>query len=211
MLKPLLDLLQESPLSLWGPFALLLLCGLGLPMPEDIVLIVAGMLACDDGRKWFPVAVLMYVAVLLGDLIIFSLGRRFGTRLLAWEKTHHLFPPRKQAKVKRLFNHFGPFVVLIARFLPGLRAPIFSTAGAMGLGYFRFTLFDGVAALASVPIFVWFGHWLWAKFDDDIPRLSAAIAHTGWYGLLAAAVLSVCALTLWRMRQRAQKGTVLPS
>src|SRR5215210_3327492 len=100
MLEPLLDLLQESPLSLWGPFLLLLLCGVGLPLPEDIVLVVAGMLAKDDSRPWAPVAVLMYVAVLAGDSLIFLLGRRYGARLLAWEGTHHLFPPRKQARIQ---------------------------------------------------------------------------------------------------------------
>lgn len=201
MLESLLALLQESPLSLWGPFILLLLCGLGLPMPEDIVLIVAGMLAKDDGRTWVPVAVLMYVAVLGGDSIIFTLGRHYGSRLLAWEKTHHLFPPRKQAKVQRLFDRFGPFVLMIARFLPGLRAPIFSTAGAMKVGYLKFLFYDGTAAIVSAPAFVWFGYWLWAKFDDDIQKLNAALAGTGWYGVVAAAVIFVSALACWVVRR----------
>lgn len=204
MLEPLLALLQESPLSLWGPFFLLLLCGIGLPLPEDLVLIVAGMLAQDDGRSWLPVAVLMYVGVLAGDSIIFGLGRRYGTRLLNWQGTHHLFPPKKQAKVQRLFDVHGSIVLLVARFLPGLRAPIFSSAGAMRVRYLRFVTYDGAAALFSVPVFVWFGHWLWLKFDDDIQKLNAALAHTKGYTLWLAAGVVLLALIVWRFRPQPQ-------
>ena len=202
MLESLIDLLKESPLSLWGPFLILIICGLGLPLPEDIVLVTAGMLAQDDGRSWIPVAVLMWFGVLLGDSIIFLLGRRFGAKLLAWQGTHHLFPPEKQAKVRSLFDRHGATVLLIARFLPGLRAPIFSTAGAMHVSYFRFALMDGLAAVVSVPLFVWFGHWLWAKFDEDIQKLNAAMSKTHWFGLAVAAVILAVSIGIWRWRQR---------
>ena len=200
MLESLLDLLKESPLSLWGPFLLLLLCGVGLPLPEDIVLTVAGMLAMDDGRAWLPVAILMYVGVLAGDSLIFFLGRRFGGKLLAWQGTHHLFPPQKQAKVQRLFDRHGSFVLVIARFLPGLRAPIFSSAGAMRVPYLRFLLLDGAAALVSAPFFVWLGYWLWKQFDDDIQKLKTAYAHSQWYFLWVALAVVITALAIWRIR-----------
>lgn len=202
MLESLLLLLQESPLSLWGPFILLLLCGLGLPIPEDIVLVVAGMLAQDDGRYWIPTAILMYGGVLGGDSTIFLLGRHYGARLLAWEGTHNIFPPRKQATVQRLFDRHGSIVLLIARFLPGLRAPIFSSAGAMKVSYLKFLSYDGLAALVSVPAFVWFGHWLWAKFDDDIHQLNDAMSRTQWYGVWIAAGLVIAFLVIWRLRPR---------
>jgi membrane protein DedA with SNARE-associated domain len=202
MLESLLSLLQESPLSLWGPFFLLLLCGIGLPMPEDLVLIVAGMLAQDDHRSWIPVAVLMYFGVLAGDSMIFYFGRRYGVRLLAWQGTHHLFPPRKQARVQRLFDRHGSVVLLIARFLPGLRAPIFSTAGAMQVPFSKFLAYDGFAALVSVPVFVWFGDFLWKKFDDDIQKLNGALSHTQWYTVWVALGLFLVALAVWRFRPR---------
>ena len=202
MLEPLLDLLKESQFSLWGPFLLLLLCGVGLPLPEDIVLVAAGMLAQDDGRLWVATAVLMYFGVLAGDSIMFLLGRHYGSRLLAWQGTHHLFPPRKQARVQRLFDRHGSMVLLIARFLPGLRAPIYSTAGAMKVSYWKFVSYDGVAALFSVPVFVWFGHWLWEKFDDDIQKLNAAMAQTKWYGVWVILALVVVFLVIWWIRRR---------
>jgi membrane protein DedA with SNARE-associated domain len=71
MLEHLLEYFQGTPLSLWGPFILLLLCGLGLPMPEDFVLIAAGMLGVIDGHSWIKISVFMYAGVLLGDSMIF--------------------------------------------------------------------------------------------------------------------------------------------
>lgn len=205
MLESLLDLLQESSFSLWGPFFILLICGLGLPIPEDIVLIVAGMLAQDDGRSWIATAALMYAGVLGGDSIIFLLGRRYGARLLAWEITHNLFPPKKQARVARLFERHGSIVLLIARFLPGLRAPIYSTAGAMGVKYLKFLAYDGAAALVSAPVFVWLGHWLWLKFDDDIAELNQALSRSEWYTVGIATTAVLIGVLLWRLRPRDQK------
>ncbi len=205
MLENLLSLLQHSSLSLWGPFLLLLLCGLGLPLPEDIVLVVAGMLAMDDGRSWITTSALMYLGVLLGDSCIFLLGRHYGQRLLAWEFTHHLFPPRKQAKVSRLFERHGTVGLFIARFLPGLRAPIFSTAGAMKVSYLKFLLMDGAAALVSVPVFVWLGHWLWATFNDDLKHLNSALSVTHRYTLLFSLCLVLGVVLYWWFRRRAKK------
>ena len=202
MLESLLYSLQNSSLSLWGPLCLLILCGVGLPLPEDIVLIVAGMLAQDDGRSWITTAALMYLGVLAGDSLIFLLGRHFGQRLLNWEVTHHMFPPRKQAKVARLFQRYGSIVLLIARFLPGLRAPIFSSAGAMRVSYLKFLTYDGLAALISVPAFVWLGYWLWEKFDDDIKQLNAALAKTESYTFWLAITLVLGAILVWWLRHR---------
>jgi membrane protein DedA with SNARE-associated domain len=204
MLESLLNALQESPLTLWGPFCLLLLCGIGLPMPEDLVLVVAGMLAQDDGRSWIPAALLMYIGVLGGDTIIFLLGRRYGTKLLAWQGTHHLFPPKKQARVQRLFDRHGSVILFIARFMPGLRAPIFSSAGAMNVSFVKFLVLDGVAALVSVPIFVWFGHWLWLKFDDDIQKLSVGMSQAERIALWVAVALVVGALAYRQFRARSR-------
>lgn len=205
MLDALLSSFQDSSFSLWGPFLLLLLCGMGLPVPEDIILVVAGMLAMDDGRSWVSTACLMYLGVLVGDALIFLLGRFFGQRLLAWEVTHHLFPPKKQAKVEELFDRYGSFVLLLARFLPGLRAPIFSSAGAMRVGFVRFLVLDGFAALVSVPVFVWMGHWLWSRFNDDVKQMHAALSASHRYVMYGALVIVVGIVAAWWIRYRKRK------
>jgi len=205
MLESLLEHFQGSFLALWGPFFLLLLCGLGLPMPEDIILVAAGILAGSDGRSWLGVSVLMYVGVLAGDSAIFFLGRKFGVRLLASPRFQRFFPPAKQLRVQELFAKHGTAGLFIGRFLPGLRAPIFFSAGSMKVSYFKFLLLDGSAALISVPVFVWLGHWLWVKFADDFARLERTLARTHAYtlwGTVAIVVLLIAGVWLWKRRSR---------
>ena len=203
MFQTLLDYFQGSPLSLWGPFGLLLLCGLGLPVPEDVVLILAGALGEMDGRSWMRVSLYMYVGVVCGDSMIFFAGRHLGTRMLASSWLQRILPPKKQIKVEGLMERYGSMALLIGRFLPGLRAPIFFTAGSMKVSYLKFVLFDGFAALISVPIFVWLGHWLWARFQDDLEELNEALARTQSYSLWFAVLLAVLTVVwLWTRRTR---------
>jgi membrane protein DedA with SNARE-associated domain len=200
-------------LALWALFLVLLLCGLGLPIPEDIVLVTAGMLGQDGGQSWAHTAVLMWLGVMMGDAMTFLVGRHFGVRLLASKWALRIFPPAKQAKTKGLFARYGSTVLFIARFLPGLRAPIFCSAGAMHVPFLKFVLLDGVAALISVPVFVWLGRWLWVKFHDDLEQLTAAFARTHSYSLWAAlglVAVVILAAWLWR-RQRARAHCSLAS
>ena len=206
MFETLLKYFQDSPLSLWGPFMVLILCGLGLPVPEDVVLVTAGALGQMDGRNWEEVSMLMYVGVMLGDSTIFLAGRYFGSKLRGARWFQRYFSEKKQTKVENLFDRYHTWVLFVGRFLPGLRAPIFFTAGSTRVKFWKFFLFDGLAALISVPFFVWLGHWLWARFKDDIVALDQALSQTQTYSMMLAAlivlVVALAGVRLWR-RHRA--------
>jgi membrane protein DedA with SNARE-associated domain len=202
-MEPLFDLFQGSPLAIWGLLALLVLCGVGLPMPEDIILIAAGLIAGDTGRSWIYTSILMYFGVLAGDSLIFAVGRHFGSRLLALRWTRRWLSPVKQERIERLFARYGSAAFFLARFMPGLRAPIFCTAGAMKARYTQFVLFDGLAALISVPAFVWLGHFLWSRFGDDFGELSGAMSRTHSYTLVFAIVLMTAIVSVvWLNRRK---------
>jgi membrane protein DedA with SNARE-associated domain len=82
-------------------------------------------------------------------------------------------------------------VLFVGRFLPGLRAPIFFTAGSTRVKYWKFFFFDGLAALLSVPFFVWLGHWLWANFHEDIAELERNLSRTQTYTMIFAGIVLV--------------------
>jgi membrane protein DedA with SNARE-associated domain len=106
------------------------------------------------------------------------------------------FSPKKQDKVEDLFDRYHSWVLFVGRFLPGLRAPIFFTAGSTRVKYWKFFVLDGLAALVSVPFFVWLGHWLWMKFKDDIAQLDRALSRTQTYTMIVATVILIVAVTL---------------
>ncbi|MBL9187320.1 MAG: DedA family protein [Opitutaceae bacterium] len=206
MIEALLIHFQGSSWATWGLFLVLIGCGLGIPMPEDIVLIAAGICAASIGQSWVTTTVIMYAGVVIGDSIIFLVGRHFGVRLLTMPWLQRLFPREKQERARARFEQHGRKGLFFARFLPGIRAPFFCTAGAMHVPYLRFLCYDGLAALVSVPVFVWIGHWIGVRFSENLEALSEAVANTHFWTLVATAVLvsllGVVLLVAWRRRQR---------
>jgi membrane protein DedA with SNARE-associated domain len=208
MFESLLNFFQQSHLSLWGPFFVLLLCGLGLPIPEDIVLVAAGALAANEGRSLLEITLLMYAGVLGGDCITFFAGRHVGGWVLTSKWFQRILPPTKQAKVVDFFDKHGWKGLFLGRFLPGLRAPIFFTAGSMKVPYVKFLFFDGLAALISVPVFVWLGHWLWSKFHDDLEAFHHTLSKSQGYlfwGMIVFALVCIVLFLPWRRKRKELK------
>jgi membrane protein DedA with SNARE-associated domain len=145
-----------------GVFTLLVACGLGLPLPEDVALITGGYLAGKGppiGVGSLPAMILVGLAgILIGDSIIFRAGATYGEALLQTRLGRHI-PGEKIERIIGLFERHGPKFIMMARFLPGVRAVTYFVAGTTGVPYWKFLLYDGIAACASAPAWVLLGHW----------------------------------------------------
>jgi membrane protein DedA with SNARE-associated domain len=116
-------------------FLMLLVCGLGVPIPEDITLFIMGYLAFNRlADFWISVAVCM-VGVLLGDSIIYWMGRHYGPRLTKKGLFARLLPPERMERTRKLFHKWGNKVIFAARFMPGLRAPTYFSAGTLHMPF----------------------------------------------------------------------------
>jgi len=159
---------------------ILLLCGLGLPIPEDISLISAGYLAHLGTVELHSIFIVCFVAVLGGDTLAFTVGRQFGTKILASRFGHRYFTPRRQRRVRAYFRRYGSKVIFIARFLPGLRFSIFLSAGMLHVRPYVFIVYDSMAALLSVPFLV-YSAWYFGDRIDQVIKW----AKRSEYGILA--------------------------
>ncbi len=181
-------------------FLVLLACGLGVPLPEDISLILGGFLA-HKGAASLPVMMVVgFAGILVGDSIIFAFGRRLGTNV--GRKPGGFFAriitPEKRAKVEGLFSIHGQKIVMIARFMPGVRAVTYFTAGSVGMPYWRFIFWDGLAALLSAPVFVYLGYHFGSELDFLIGKLKE-----GQYAVLAGGLVLGVGFFVWRRRRKA--------
>jgi len=192
-------------------FTVLLLCGFGLPMPEDVVLATGGVLAwLARGRPVHTVAAMFrdtglitmifvgLAGILVGDSIIFLAGRRFGHRVADFRPLRRIITPAKLERVEKELRRRGNVLVLFARFLPGLRTPTFFVVGHARLPYWEFLLFDGAAALVSAPLWVCLGFW----FGSDIQEAARHASKWSHYILTASGV----ALALYVLRWRWQRA-----
>lgn len=182
-------------------FAILVACGLGVPLPEDVSLILGGFMA-HKGAASLPVMMVVgFVGILAGDSLIYLAGRRIGSNVgKRGGFFARLITPEKRAKVEALFGVHGTKIVMIARFMPGVRAVTYFTAGSAGMSYWRFILFDGIAALLSAPVFVWVGFHFGDKLDLVIEKL-----HEGQYAVFGVVGVGLLGLFLWRRRAAAQQ------
>jgi membrane protein DedA with SNARE-associated domain len=146
--------------------AVLLACGFGLPMPEDITLVAAGMLAARHIIEIKSTIALCMFGVLLGDSIIFYLGSHYGTKLRTTKFFRVVLPEKRDATVKAIFDKYGDKVIFMARFMPGFRTPLFFATGSYHVPFWKFLLLDGTAALISVPVWVYVGFLFGSNLED---------------------------------------------
>ena len=175
-----------------GLLVVLVLCGLGLPVPEDAVLLTGGFLA-HRGIVEYPVALaISFVGVITGDCSLFFLGRRFGTGILRYFGLMHPGSRRSIARMRSFMDRHGHRAVFYGRFLAGLRALVYLSAGSLGVPVSRFLMYDLLGAVISVPLVVSLGY----LFGGEIERI---LRYLGGIqrALLIIAVLS---LLIWLTR-----------
>ena len=141
-------------------FSILLLCGMGVPIPEDVTLVAGGVLAGLGAANVHIMVLVSYLGVMAGDSIMFGLGYFFNDRLRQSRWFAKILSPPRMVKIDSLYGRYNNRVLFMARFMPGLRAPVFVMAGMNPhISFWRFLVMDGLAALISVPVWVYIGDY----------------------------------------------------
>lgn len=191
-------------------FGVLVACGLGVPLPEDISLVTGGFLAYLEVANLFVMMGVGFVGILCGDSLIFLAGRRFGSQVgRASGFFARVVTPEKRQRVEQLFQRHGEKIVMVARFLPGVRAVTYFTAGSARMRYSRFILWDGIAALGSAPLFVYLGY----RFGDELERLLRAVRNgetAAIVGILVVGLVFIVVRQIKASRRRGPPGKELP-
>ncbi|MEA2777236.1 MAG: hypothetical protein QOF90_2642, partial [Acetobacteraceae bacterium] len=138
------SLLQTIP-----PFAVYIVVGviiglesLGIPLPGEIALVSAALLASRHTLDINPVGVAAaaITGAIVGDTIGYSVGHRFGMGL--FERLGRRFPkhfgPGHVALAKQLFARWGVWAVFFGRFIALLRIFAGPLAGALKMRYPHF-------------------------------------------------------------------------
>jgi len=175
-----------------GLLTVLVLCGMGLPLPEDVILVAGGFLV-HRGVIQYPMTLIVALfGVVAGDNCLFFLGRRFGTGLVAYLGIGRPRSRRQIDWLKDFMRRHGHRAILYARFVAGLRALVYLTAGSLGVNPLRFFLYDLTGAVISVPIMVTLGY----LFGNELEAVLRYIG--GFEKLLWILALLSCAIIAMR-------------
>jgi membrane protein DedA with SNARE-associated domain len=172
--------------------------GLGVPISEDLTLLLGGALAAKGITSYWPTLAAGYFGVLLGDVLIHHWGQRMGPAAYSQKWVQKVLSPERQEKLRAHFARHGFLTIVVGRHTPVLRAPVFFLSGASHVPLWKFALADAVSAAITVPIVVTLGY-LFAEHLDDI---RAKIHGVQWVigGVVA---LGVVAWLVWRRRRKA--------
>jgi len=186
-----------------GAALVFLLCGIGLPLPEEIVLLAAGYVCAKFPEHATLHWMMLWCAgaILTGDLIPYVLGRVFGVRLLRLRWLRWLVTRKRLASFDRWFRRRGDLVILIARFLAGLRIVAFFTAGTMKMPWTRFVMLDGIGIVLMVPSLTFLGYHS-ATFIEGLVAIVQRVERGILYGILGGSLLVAASLWFWRRRKQ---------
>ena len=141
-----------------GLFALLILGTLGLPFPEDGILLLSGILTAHNVIRPFPTFLVVYLGLLSTDFLLYSFGKKYGRRLVEHKKFRKIVTHERLTKLEGKFKKWGALVVFFGRHLLGVRAQIFLVAGVMRMSWKKFLIVDGTSALLTITLWGGLGY-----------------------------------------------------
>jgi membrane protein DedA with SNARE-associated domain len=179
-------------------FGLLFSCGLGMPLPEDIPLLVAGMLVGTGKMHLVGAGVCAWAGIIGGDCVLYYLGRRYGLNITRVPFVGKHVTKDRILQAERLFEKYGIWVVAVGRLFAGIRGAMVVAAGAIRFNFLKFLIADGLAALVSGGLFVWLG----MKFGENLKFIQHKIHEYGTFvfWVLAAAAVVTIAYVWWRKK-----------
>ncbi len=179
-----------------GIFVILFLCGLGLPIPEELTIVASGYISYLGLAKWQLAALVCIAAIVSGDLVTYSIGRFYGMGVLRSRFFRKLLSEKHLQKVNRYFSKYGAKTVFFCRFFAGVRFCAYFVAGTARVPVLTFVIMDLLGAMVGVPISVWVGFYFGKNIEDGLKYL-----HRAKLAFLAFLVLLILGIVAYYWRK----------
>nr|WP_233471825.1 VTT domain-containing protein [Paraburkholderia sabiae] len=205
---------HPSAISTWGAtvvFANVLLTRLGIPLPAVPVLLLAGTAIANGHLSFWHVLIAALAGALIGDGVWFTAGRVLGRKLIHALARLSAAVEKRMRKARALFVRFGPAIVSVSKFVPGLAIITPPLMGTTRVGIAIFFAWD------TVGIVAWATFWLLggAIFERQLSLLIHEVRAHGWTILdvlfvIAAIYLVFRFIQRWRMQRPLSLAPVSP-
>jgi membrane protein DedA with SNARE-associated domain len=171
----------------WAIAGLLLLENIGVPVVPGEFSLIAGAIYAGAGQlNVVVVGVVGVVVSFTGAEIGYAIGRYGGHTLVLRYGKYVFIKPHHLHKAETAVDKYGGVVVVIARFIVGLRELNGIIAGITEMHWVRFMIYNAIGAV------LWIGVWVSAGYAAG-DHIGAIYADAQRYSLLAVAVLAVLA------------------
>lgn len=182
-----------------GIVIFLILTGGGLPIPEEVPIIIAGVASAGDApllNVWVAYGCCV-VGALLGDMLVYGIGRFLGAGFFRRHpRFAHFVHEEREQQMEDLIRRHGLKVFLLARFMVGVRAPVYLAAGVLRVSFKRFVIVDAFCATLVVSVVFSLSHFFGHNIANYIRR-----GQWGVTGVVAVAVLIAALIFYFRHRK----------
>ena len=180
----------------WTVAIALMLENIGVPVPGETILLLASFLAYSEHRLSLPYIILVGVlAATFGDNVGFLIGHHGGRPLLDRYSSFFRIKPETVTRGEELFEHYGAWTILVARFIAGLRILAGPLAGVLRMHWRKFALFNFLGAALWVTTISSIGY-LFGKHWEKLLEVMKGI------NLVLFAVAIVVGVIYWLKRRR---------
>jgi membrane-associated protein len=162
-------------------------------LPGDSLLFAAGAIAALGSLNPHLLVLLLTIAAVLGDAVNYHIGRYFGPKVFAFEKSR-FFNRDHLLKTQEFYERYGGKTLIIARFVPIVRTFAPFLAGAGSMNYAQFAIYNVTGAILWVVIGIYAGY-LFGGFEIVQKNFSLLIIAIVVISLLPAA------FEFWRARR----------
>lgn len=177
-------------------FGLLFSCGLGVPIPEDIPLLIAGYFVAGGRMNLALAAICAWCGIMGGDCILYSLGRLFGREITKIPVIGTHINAERLDWTHQKFEKYGVWVVAVGRLFAGVRGAMVLTAGTIRFTFWHFLVADGLAAIVSGGLFMAIGYWA-RKQLGDLEQIDSEIKQYERL-VLAGLLLLIVGFVVWK-------------
>jgi membrane protein DedA with SNARE-associated domain len=190
-------------ISHWGYLAIflfVLLGNLGVPAPEESILVLAGYLVWQ-GRLRLPlVLVVGILSAIAGDNLGYWVGRRYGQEAIERYGQRMLLTPARIEATQHFVTRYGAFGVFAARFIPGVRFLAGPLAGSTGLRPLHFVIANALGAMIYVPTMIAAGYAVGYGLGDYVKEIERVVGRAEHVVLIVAILLTVALLARRMLR-----------
>lgn len=177
-----------------GIFVCVFVGNLGVPVPEETVVLAAGFLAGQELLELRTVYLVVVFSAIVGDTCGYLLGRTGGQRLIERLAGHFDFVRSRHERIQVFFRDHGPKAVFMARFITGARFLAGPMAGAAGMNFWRFLGWNVLGALVWCGVMVAIGYLV----VDGLWRAIATTQTAGQLAALAVVLILIALYFVWR-------------
>ncbi len=183
-------------------FVAFIVCGVGLHISEDFLLIPAGVAIHDGHMSWSETILAAYFGLVIGDTLWIWVCRNYGTRLVHSKRFKRMMHPRRLLEAKYAMEERGAIVLILARFIPGTRTPVLTMTGILHMAWWKFLAVELTTVAITAPAQIAIGYF--GKMGYERAK---GLGDTLTLSMAAIAITVACVVGYrWWRQAKARKG-----